>query len=86
MIVKFFLHSIYLMGSYIIAHLPMGAGFPIEVDTAVSFMAQFVHVLDFILPTYALWDAMTLILSFRLIVWGFHMVVWIRHTLLPRII
>lgn len=83
MIVDALLNFLFYILDFLIGLLPMGTGFPPQVATAVSFLSQYVHVLDFVLPVSTLWDIIFIMLALRLSIWTFHMIIFLRRLVSP---
>lgn len=84
MIIETIFVTIYTIFNAFIQALPQSNGFPIEIDSAVNYFAQFIHIFDFILPTTDLFNAMIFLLLFRLAHFALKMFTIIRFVVLPR--
>ena len=83
MILDYILNLAFAFMHFLVNLLPTGGAFPADVGSAVTYLSQFVHIFDFMLPTQTLFQAMLFMLTVRLVIFFFHTIVWFRNMLNP---
>lgn len=77
MITSFLLtFALYILET-IVSIFPSSAGFPVEVNNAVAFVAGYVGILDPLVPLGTLATILTLVITFELSVFGFKGLKWL---------